>query len=176
MRLALLTFAIITLALVLAPPVSAQGAVPSTFGFTDPARFDGVSCVTKDDTKPVRGTLSFDAISQVKCEADGKARFAIPYTSVTRLVLHHGEENEHLAAAGWFSLHSFMRSKDLLKPIDKDRFLTFYFNDPEGHLQSSDVRLDTHDWQLLIQVASNKTGHRIETDSKGDNWNFFGRW
>jgi len=176
MRLALLTVAIMTLALVLAPSVSAQGAVPSTFGYTEPARFDNVGCVSSADTKPALGVLNFDATTQVRCEVEGEAKFSIPYASVTRLVLHHGEQNEHLASAGWFSLHSFMRSKDLLKPLEKDRYLTFYFNDPQGRVRSSDVRLDTHDWQLLVMVASNKTGHRVERDAQGDNWSFFGHW
>ena len=176
MRLALLTLAILTLALVLAPSVAAQGALPSSFGFTDPARFDNVGCVSNDGGKPSPGVLSFDSTTQVRCEVDGKAQFVIPYASVTRLVVHPGEQNQHLASAGWFSLHSFMRSKELLKPLEKDRFLTFYFNDPQGRVRSSDVRLDTHDWQLLIMVASNKTGRQVERDSHGDNWNFFGHW
>jgi len=165
-----------TLALLLAPSVSAQGAVPSTFGYAEPARFDNVGCVGNDGGKPAPGILNFDATTQVRCEVAGEARFSIPYASVTRLVVHHGEQNEHLASAGWFSLHSFMRSKELLKPLEKDRYLTFYFNDPQGRVHSSDVRLDTHDWQLLILVASNKTGRHVEQDAKGDNYNFFGHW
>jgi hypothetical protein len=165
-----------TMALVLAPSVSAQGAIPSTFGYAEPASFDNVGCVGKADSKPAPGVLNFDATTQVRCEVEGEAKFSILYASVTRLVLHHGEQNEHMASAGWFSLHSFMRTKDVFKPLEKDRYLTFYFNDPQGRARSSDVRLDTHDWQLLVNVASNKTGRHVERDAPGDNWNFFGHW
>jgi len=165
-----------TLALLLAPSVSAQGAVPSSFGYTEPARFDNVGCVSKAESKPAPGVLNFDSATQVRCEVAGETRFSIPYASVTRLVLHSGEPNEHMASASWFSLHSFMRTKDLFKPLDKDRYLTFYFNDAEGRASSSNVRLDTHDWQLLVMVASNKTGRRVERNAQGDNWTFFGRW
>jgi len=176
MRLALLTLAIMTLALVLAPSVSAQGAVPSSFGYVEPARFDNVGCVGKDDSKPAPGVLNFDSATQVRCDVGGEARFSIPYASVTRLVLHQGGQDQHLASAGWFSMHSFMRTKDLFRPLEKDRYLTFYFNDPQGHVSSSDVRLDTHDWQLVISVASNKTGRHVEREASGDNWTFFGHW
>jgi len=174
MRLALFTLAILTLALVAAPTVFAQGALASISSFTDPAQFTDVSCIGNADSKPVRGVLDFDALTQVRCEAVGGAGFAIPYAAITRLVLHEGDKAD---TSSRFSFHELLPRRDMLKsPFGTDRYLTIYFKDPNGHSRSSVVRLDNRNWQILVAVASTKTGRAVERNSRGDNWNWAGAW
>ena len=173
MRLAFLTLAILTLALVAAPSVFAQGAITSVSSYTEPAHFTDVSCIGNADSKPARGFLSFDPLTQVRCEAADGAGFTIPYAAVTRLVLHQGEKAD---TSSRFSFHELLPRKDMLRGFGTDRYLTIYFNDPAGHARSSMVRLDNKNWQILVAVAENKTGRVVERHAKGDNWNWSGNW
>ncbi|MGA3028947.1 MAG: hypothetical protein ABSF98_29765 [Bryobacteraceae bacterium] len=174
MRLALFTLSILALALVAAPSVFAQGAIASISSFTDPAQFTDVSCIGNADSKPVRGLLSFDPLTRVQCEAADGAGFAIPYAAVTRLVLHEGDKTD---TSSRFSFHELLPHREMLKsPFGTDRFLTIYFNDAQGHVRSSAVRLDNKNWKILLAVAENKTGRKVERHSKGDNWNWSGAW
>jgi len=174
MRLAFFTVAVLSLALLAAPSVSAQGAIASISSFTEPAQFTDVSCIGNADSKPIRGLLSFDPMTQVRCEATDGAGFTIPYASVTRLVLHEGEKAD---TSSRFSFHDLLPRREMLKsPLATDRYLTFYFNDGEGHARSSVVRLENKNWHILIAVAANKTGHTVERDYRGDNWNWAGSW
>ena len=173
MRLALFTLAVLTLALVAAPTVFAQGAIASVSSFTDPAQFSDVSCIGNADSKPVRGLLTFDPLTQVRCEAAGGAGFTIPYAAVTRLVLHQGEKTD---TSSRFSFHELLPRRDILKSLETNRYLAIYFKDAEGHARSSVVRLDNRNWQILLAVAENKTGRTVERHARGDNWNWSGGW
>jgi hypothetical protein len=174
MRLAFFTLAILTLALVAAPTVFAQGAITSMSSYTEPAQFTEVSCIANADSKPARGLLSFDAVTQVRCEAADGAGFTIPYAAVTRLVLHQGERTADTSSR--FSFHELLPRRDLLKALEANRYLTIYFKDAEGHPRSSVVGLDNKNWQILLAVAENKTGRTVERRSRGDNWNWSGSW
>lgn len=177
MRLAFLTLCILTLALVAAPSVFAQGAVPSQFSFAEPAQFTDVSCIGDADSKPAKGLLNFDPASQVQCEAAEGAGFTIPYASVTRLVLHQSDKPEKTDTSSRFSFHELLPHRDMLKTaLVTDRYLTIYFNDKDGHARSSVVRLENRNWPMLLAVAENKTGRRVERNDKGENWKFSGNW
>jgi hypothetical protein len=174
MRLAFFTLAILTLALVAAPSVSAQGAMPSYSSFTEPAEFTDVSCLADADSKPAHGLLSFDALSQVRCKSPDGAGFSIPYTSVTRLVFH---ENEKTDTTSRFSFHDLLPTRDKLKTaLTAERYLTIYYKDTEGHTRSAVVRIDAKNWQMVLAVAENKTGLAVQENDKGTNWNWTGAW
>jgi hypothetical protein len=173
MRLALFTLAVLTLALVAAPSVFAQGAITSVSSYTEPAQFTDVSCIGNADSKPASGFLSFDPMTQVRCEAADGTGFTIPYASVTRLVLHQGERAD---TSSRFSFHELLPHRDLMRGFGTDRYLSIYFNDAQGHARSSMVRLDNKNWQILVAVAQNKTGRTAERRQKGDNWGWTGGW
>jgi hypothetical protein len=173
MRLAFFTIAVITLALIAVPSVFAQGAITSVSSYTEPAQFTDVSCIGNADSKPAHGYLSFDPLTQVRCEAADGTGFAIPYASITRLVLHQGEKAD---TSSRFSFHDLLPHRDLMRGLGTDRYLSIYFNDPQGKARSSVVRLDNKNWQILVAVAENKTGRTVEHREKGDNWSWTGNW
>lgn len=173
MRLAFFTLVVLTMALVAAPRVFAQGAIISTFSFNEPAEFADVSCLGDADSKPVHGLLKFDPTTHVQCESSDGAGFTIPYVAVTRLVLHQGEKAD---TSSRFSFHELLPRRDVMKTFATDRYLTIYFHDADGHSKSSVVRLDNKNWQMLLSVAANKTGHLVERNSRGENWNWSGNW
>jgi len=174
MRLAFFTIAVITLALVAAPSVFAQGAIASISSYTEPAQFSDVSCMANADSKPAQGFLRFEPLTQVRCESVAGAGFVIPYSSITRLVLHQGEKAD---TSSRFSFHDLLPRRDMFKGVlGTDRYLAIYFHDAQGHQRSSVVRIDNRNWKLLVQVAENKTNLPVERRQKGDNWNWSGAW
>jgi hypothetical protein len=157
--------------------VAAQGAITSASSFYQPAQFTDVSCIADADSKPVHGLLNFDPHTHIECETKDGVGFTIPYRAVTRLILHQGEKQEEKAdTSSRFSFHELLPHKNVLKSLETDRYLTIYFNDTDGREKSSSVQLNNRNWQLLLAVAENKTGQRVEQTSKGTNWSWNGKW
>jgi len=173
MRLACFTLAVLALTLLAAPSVFAQGAIASVSSYTEPAQFNDVSCMSNADSKPAPGYLKFDPMTEVRCDAADGSGFAVPYASVTRIVLNQGEKSD---TSSRFSFRDLLPKREMLHPLGTERYLTIYFKDPEGHARSSIVRIDNKNWQLLVAVAENKTGRVVERREKGDNWNWTGAW
>jgi len=177
MRLALFTLVVLGLALVAAPSVFAQGALASSSSFYQPAQFSDVSCLADADSKPAHGQLTFDSRTHVECAVKDGSGFTIPYASVTRLVLHQGErQNEKADTSSRFSFHELLPSRNLLKSLETDRYLTIYFNDTDGREKSSSVRMSNRNWQVLLAVAENKTGRKVERATKGVSMSWSGNW
>jgi|SRR5579884_1868937 len=150
MRLALLICAI--LAVCVAFPVSAhaQGAVLSTMSYYQSSQFTGVSC-SHDVTahaRPVDGVLSFDANGAFRCESSGKTEFAIPYTSVKKLIFEDRVRDSHSRLASE-------------KPFRSHR-LTILYTAGDGEQEKKSIWLHTADWKLALSVASNRTGLPVE--------------
>jgi hypothetical protein len=177
MRILTLTVAAIAGALFAAPSVFAQGAVSSDMSFYAPAQFKDVQCMRHDGTnnEPVAGMLTFDASKGLRCGAGDHTEFAVAYSSVLRLVLTEGNaspfssSSSPAASSGW-GFHALLAHKDMLKPLNKSRYLSIVYKDADGNPQTTAVRLDGNDWKLIMAVAQNKTGHSVERSSRGEGW------
>jgi len=150
MRLALLICAVLALTILLPVSAHAQGAVLTQMSYYQSSQFTGVTCTHKVGTNshPADGVLSFEASGALRCESAERTEFAIPYSSVKKLIFEDRvkEPQSALSSNKWFRSHR----------------LTILYTAVDGRQEKTSIWLHSPDWKLALAVASNRTGLPVE--------------